>query len=155
MKFRRRNWWFRRMALGLAFAAIAAPAAAQPDESTNGTARATVTAGGWTGAVDSSGIPLSAGIPSGDEPFLVDPYLTDVYVRPGEALSGPDGGSVPADNGAAAAVQATDNAAPAPADSGFAVGREEAFALGLGALALALAIGLAVGYARRPRIAGL
>ena len=142
------------MALGLAFAAIAAPAAAQPDESTNGTATATVTAGGWTGAVDSSGIPLSAGIPSGDEPFLVDPYLTDVYVRPGEALSGPDGGSVPADIGAATAVQASDSPA-APADSGFAVGREEAFALGLGALALALAIGLAVGYARRPRIAGL
>lgn len=130
MKIRRRNWWFRRMALGLAFAAFVAPAAAQPDESTSGTATATAAA-------------------------QVDPYLTDVFVRPGEALSGPDGGSLPAEIGAVTAVQAND-AAPAPAaDSGWSVSADTAIALGLGALALALALGLAVGYARRPRIAGL
>ena len=122
MKLRRRHWWLRRMALGLAFASFAAPAAAQPDASTG---------------------PMAT----------VDPYLTDVFVRPGEALSGPDGGAVVADVGAASAVQAHD-AAPAPADSGWAVSGD-AVALGLGALALALALGLAVGYARRPRIAGL
>ncbi len=152
MKYRRRTWWLRRMALGLAFASFAAPAAAQPDENA-GNAAVTVTAGGWSGAVDSAGIPLSAGIPSGDEAFLVDPYLTDVFVRPGEALSGPDGGSVAADIGAASAVQAS-HAAPA-ADSGWAVSGDAAVAIGLGALALALAFGLGVGYARRPRIAGL
>ena len=126
MTFRRRNWWFRRLAIGLALAAFATPAAAQPDE--NG--GRTVTA--------------------------VDPYLTDVFVRPGESLSGPDGGSLAADLGAAAAVQANDSAAPASSpDRGWAVSRDGAITLGLGALALALAFGLAVGYARRPRIAGL
>ena len=80
-----------------------------------------VTAGGWSGMVDlESGIPQSAGIPLGDDelidgqavgviPYLShgiltqdeadataqagdDPYLTDVHVRPGESLGGPDGG---------------------------------------------------------------
>lgn len=153
MTFRRRNWWFRRFALGLAFAAFAAPAAAQPDENAGSTAR-TVTVGGWTGAVNAAGIPLSAGIPSGDEPYLVDPYLTDVQVRQGESLRGPDG--IAADLGAAAPVQANESAAPAPAaERGWAVSRDGAIAFGLGALALALALGLAFGYARRPRIAGL
>ena len=78
-------------------------------------------AGGWSGMVDlESGVPLSAGIPHGDEQFIGeavevipylshgiltqqqadaltahvgnDPYLTDVNVRPGESLGGPDGG---------------------------------------------------------------
>ena len=81
-------------------------------------------AGGWSGQADlESGIPISAGIPHGDELFIEDqalevipylshgiltreaadataaqvgddPYLTDVNVRPGESLGGPDGGPV-------------------------------------------------------------
>ena len=79
-------------------------------------------AGGWSGMVDlESGVPLSAGIPLGDDQFIDgqavgvipylshgiltqdeadataaqandDPYRTDVNVRPGESLGGPDGG---------------------------------------------------------------
>jgi hypothetical protein len=153
MTYRRRSRWFRRLVVGLAFATFAAPAAAQLDEGGAGSAGyRTVTAGGWTGLVDASGIPLSAGIPTSDEPYLVDPYLTDVYVPAGEGLGGPDGG---APVGAAAATQAPVRQAAQPADKGWALTRSDAVALGLGALGVALAVGLAVGYARRPRIAGL
>lgn len=118
MTYRRRYRWFRRFALGLAFATFAAPAAAKLDEGATGTRY--VTAGGWSGYVDSeTGVPVSAGIPDGDEPMsdqatevvsylsqgilteadqaaaaaeaIHDPYLTDVFVRPGESLGGPDG----------------------------------------------------------------
>jgi hypothetical protein len=108
------------MVLGLAFASVlfagrASVVAAKIDPGTHGSGY--VTAGGWSGMVDlETGIPLSAGIPRGDEEFIDgqevnvipylshgiltaeeaadDPYLTDVYVRPGESLGGPDGGPV-------------------------------------------------------------
>jgi hypothetical protein len=80
-----------------------------------------------------SGIPLTAGIPHGDEQFIDeqapqvipylahgilteedaqaaaaqaihDPYLTDVFVRPGESLGGPDGGEVAFGNAVVAAA---------------------------------------------------
>ena len=127
MSYRRRHRWFRRMALGLAFASVivagrASVAAAKFDEGTEGSRY--VAAGGWSGLVDmESGIPLSAGIPHGDEQFIDDqavqvipylshgvltqedadaaaaqaihdPYLTDVFVRPGESLGGPDGDAI-------------------------------------------------------------
>ena len=127
MSYRRRHRWFRRMALGLAFAAAifagrASVAAAKFDEGTGGSRY--VAAGGWSGLVDpETGIPLSAGIPHGDEQFIDeqavqvipylshgiltqeqadaaaakaihDPYLTDVFVRPGESLGGPDGDAI-------------------------------------------------------------
>jgi hypothetical protein len=69
MTYRRRHRWLRRLALGLAFATFAAPAAAKLDEGGGGSS--VVTAGGWTGMVDTeTGIPLSAGIPQGDEAFI-------------------------------------------------------------------------------------
>jgi hypothetical protein len=115
------------MALGLAFASVmfagrASVAAAKIDPGTGGSRY--VAAGGWSGEVDpESGIPLSAGIPQGDEQFIDtkavqvvpylshglltqeqadaaaaqaihDPYLTDTFVRPGESLGGPDGDAV-------------------------------------------------------------
>jgi hypothetical protein len=120
MSYRRRHRWLRRMALGLAFASVmfagrASVVAATIDPGTQGSGN--VTAGGWSGMVDlESGIPLSAGIPHGDEQFIddqavdvipylshgiltqedadEDPYLTDVYFRPGESLGGADGGPV-------------------------------------------------------------
>jgi hypothetical protein len=127
MSYRRRHRWFRRMALGLAFASVmfagrASVAAAKNDPGTDGSRY--VAAGGWSGMVDlKSGIPLSAGIPRGDEQFIDeqsvdvipylshgiltqedadavsaqaihDPYLTDVFVRPGESLGGPDGDAI-------------------------------------------------------------
>jgi hypothetical protein len=96
-----------------------APAFAKVDD--GGSGHTVVTAGGWSGAVDpDTGIPLSAGIPQGDEPFISDtstapsgdevainaaiadreaaaassihdPFLSDINVRPGESLGGPDG----------------------------------------------------------------
>jgi len=127
MSYRRRHRWFRRMALGLAFASVmvagrASVAAAKLDPG-SGSSRY-VAAGGWSGQVDSeSGIPISAGIPQGDEQFIDaqsvtvipylshgiltqdeadavkaqaihDPFLTDVFVRQGESLGGPDGDAI-------------------------------------------------------------
>ena len=120
MSHRSRIRWYRRLAVGLAFAAFAAPAAARPDAQ-----------GGAAGPAD--------------------PYLTDVFVRPGEAQPGPDGV-------AAIGTSAVDAAAvrqAEPVDNGWAPPRSAAVALGIGILGLALGLGLAVGYARRPRIAGL
>ena len=74
MSYRRRHRWFRRMALGLAFASVmfagrASVAAAKIDPGTGGSRY--VVAGGWSGEVDpQSGIPISAGIPQGDEQFI-------------------------------------------------------------------------------------
>lgn len=102
MSFRRRHRWLRRLALGLAvFGATAAGnagyALAKGAPNTSNTHYASTP--GWSGLVDDeSGIPLSAGIPEGDEPFIaeavLDPYLTDVFARPGEVAVGPDGMSV-------------------------------------------------------------
>ena len=106
MSYRRRHRWFRRMALGLAFASVlfagsVTDAVAKPDEGGDGSRY--VTAGGWSGEVDmESGIPLSAGIPHGDEPFVdsqsgqVIPYLShgllteaDVQAAAAEAIHDP------------------------------------------------------------------
>jgi hypothetical protein len=109
------------------FAGRASDAAAKVDEGTGGSRY--VAAGGWSGLVDmETGIPLAAGIPHGDEQFIDeqapqvipylahgiltqedadaaaakaihDPYLTDVFVRPGESLGGPDGDAIAIRNG--------------------------------------------------------
>jgi hypothetical protein len=109
------------------FAGHASVAAAKVDEGTGGSRY--VAAGGWSGLVDmETGIPLAAGIPHGDEQFIDeqapqvipylahgiltqedaeaaaakaihDPYLTDVFVRPGESLGGPDGDAIAIRNG--------------------------------------------------------
>ena len=124
MSFPKRHRWFSRIAFGLAVTSVvvAGRASAMIDPGTHGSQH--VTAGGWSGQVDlESGIPLSAGIPHGDEQFIdeqsveVIPYLshgiltqaqadataapadddhsvTDIFVRPGESLGGPDGGPV-------------------------------------------------------------
>jgi hypothetical protein len=137
MSYRRRHRWFRRVALGLAFASVmfagrASVAAAKTDPGPGGSRY--VVAGGWSGQVDpQSGIPITAGIPEGDEQFIGskavqvvpylshglltqeqadaaaaqaihDPYLTDIFVRPGESLSGPDGDAIAFANGLVAAA---------------------------------------------------
>ena len=81
MSYRRRHRWFRRMVLGLAFsvavfAGRTSVAAAKFDEGVSGTRY--VSTGGWSGEVDmESGIPVSAGIPEGDEQFI-DPQSSQV-----------------------------------------------------------------------------
>ena len=97
MSYRRRHRWFRRMALGLAFASVLAAgrvsvAAAKFDEGTSGSRY--VAAGGWSGQVDmESGIPMSAGIPHGDEQFIdsqavqVIPYLSHGMLTESDELA--------------------------------------------------------------------
>ncbi len=247
MSYRRRHRWFRRMALGLAFtvamlAGRTSVAAAKFDEGTSGSRY--VTAGGWSGLVDpETGVPLSAGIPRGDEQFIDtesvqvvpylshgmlteadaqaaaaesvqvvpylshgllteadaqaaaakaihDPFLTDIFVRPGEGVGRPDGDSIAIANAMRSQQQPTvtpyvsqgvlgeavksqevaaarpddlsnrfahSDVAPRPelASTGSTVEWNEALTVGIGALVLMLGLGLAVGYLRRPRIAGL
>ena len=117
MSYPKRHPWFGRMVFGLALASVLFAGRASFVAAKTDPVSGYVKAGGWSGMVDlDSGIPLSAGIPKGDEQFLDmqslevipylshgiltqaeaddDPYLTDVNVRPGESLGGPDGGPV-------------------------------------------------------------
>jgi hypothetical protein len=183
------------MVVGLAFAVAVfagrtSVAAAKFDEGTQGARY--VTAGGWSGEVDmESGVPVSAGIPEGDEqyidgvvPYLSqgilaaegtqvgaatashDPYLTDVFVRPGEALGGPDGIAPSVSHVALTAVRPDDRgnrfahsdvAQPelVSSSSGSTIEWGSALTAGIGALVLVLGLGLAFGYLKRPRLAGL
>lgn len=151
MSYRRRHRWFRRLALGLAFATVVlagrvSVAAAKLDEGSNVRAE------------------LQSPVIQGEEAkskvaAAVDPYLTDVFVRPGESLGGPDGAIRPS-----ASIRPDDQAvrfspsdvAPQPelAGSGSTFEWDDALTIGIGALVLALGLGLAVGYLRRPRLAG-
>jgi hypothetical protein len=244
MSYRRRHRWFRRMAFGLAFASVlfagrVSVAAAKADEDTSGSRY--VAAGGWSGQVDmESGIPLSAGIPHGDEQFvdpqalqvipylsqgvlteadaqalaaeaIHDPFLSDIFVRPGESLDGPvvaaeairdrpsvsatrpDGDEIAIRNAIEAQTLAAAEAIRDPyvspgvlgeamktnvaavkfvpgvtdfpttpqttplevSSSGSTLEWNDALTVGIGALVLALGLGLAFGYLRRPRLAGL
>ena len=85
MSYPRKHRWFHRMALGLALASVM-----------------------FAGRASVASAKIDPGTSVGD-----DPYLTDVYVRPGESLGGPDGGPAaprPAlkskDTGAKAVTQA-------------------------------------------------
>lgn len=91
MKFRRRQRWLRRFALGFAFATAlfagkVSPAGAKYDE--GGANGQIVTAGGWSGVVDAdTGVPVSAGI---DESLNADanqviPYLSHGIVTQAQA----------------------------------------------------------------------
>ena len=130
MSYPSKHRWFGRIALGLALASVmfvgrASGSQARVDPGSG--CSSYVKAGGWSGMVDrESGIPCSAGIPSGDDeligeravkviPYLShgiltqeeadaaavraihkavegDPFLSEINVRPGESLGGPDGG---------------------------------------------------------------
>lgn len=139
MSYRRRHRWFRRMALGLAFASVLVAG------------RASVAAAKISEDASRSYYVAAA-----------DPYLSDVFVRPGESLGGPDG--------VASALQAAgarpDDLAnrfahseivsqPQPANSSSTIEWGSALTVGIGAFVLVLGLGLAVGYIRGPRLAGL
>ena len=141
MSYRRKHRWFRRMALGLAFASVlvagrASVASAKIDE----------------GASRSYYVSTA------------DPYLTDVFVRPGESLGGPDGAASGLESQAAGArpddqanrfAHSEIVARPEPVSSSSTIEWGSALTVGIGAFVLVLGLGLAVGYLRRPRLAGL
>jgi hypothetical protein len=138
MSFRRRHRWLRRLAVGLAL----------------------VTAvGGGRVSVAAAKFEEGAAVRNA----ATDPYLTDVFVRPGESVGAPDGiassptvsSARPDDDGARFAHSSV---APQPelaGSSGWTFDQDEALALGLGAIVLGLGLGLAIGHLRRPRLAGL
>ena len=193
MSHRRKHRWLRRLALGLAFASIVSPAGAKIDEGATGSSY--VTAGGWAGYVDpATGVPLSAGIAGFESQVILgedvkskaaahaqtaDPYLTDVAVRQGESLGGPDGAAQPfAQVGTQTFVQGVTDF-PRPllargtrpddlanrfahsdaairtelASSGSKVEWDDAVSMGIAGIVLALALGLGLGYLKRPKLA--
>lgn len=132
MTYRRRHRWFRRLAVGLAFAAFASPAAAKLDEGGDGNRY--VTAGGWSGLVDpDTGVPLSAGI--------------GADLAAGTPVQGEDAVSKAAVQGSIAGSE--------PADRGTSVAWDDRVSLAIGGIVLALALGLGFAYMKRPRLAGL
>ena len=213
MSYRRRHRWFRRLALGLAFASVmfagrVSVAAAKFDEGVDGSRYAS--AGGWSGLVDlESGVPLSAGIPEGDEQFIDDqapqviPYLShglltedDARTAAAESIGDPnlsrfdvpslgrvDGDQVAmanalADRYAAGVTDFPSVRMDIPAtrpddvadrfahsdvpsrpelasDNGSSIEWNEALTAGIGAFVLVLGLGLAFGYLKRPKLAGL
>ena len=134
MSYRRRHRWFRRMALGLAFATVVfagrvSVAAAKFDEGANSKVAASTAS---------------------------DPYLTDVFVRPGESIGAPDGITVLSTNDGADRFSHVDEALqPGLAGSGWTFEWDDALMLAIGGFVLVLGLGLALGYLRRPRLAGL
>lgn len=126
MSFRRRHRWFRRMALGLAFATAvfagrASVAAAKLEEGTGSRTGSTVSAASVGGpaviTVQSTGSPRPDDRPD---------RFAHLDAVPQPELAGEE----------------------------WSFGWGSAVPLGLGALVLALGLGLALGYVRRPRLAG-
>lgn len=178
MTYRRRHRWLRRLAFGLAFATFAAPAAAKLDEVGDGNRYVYVTAGGWSGFVDSqTGVPLSAGIPQGDEQLIGDQATQSlspsvlgeavktrqavVATRPDDradrftGIEQPQVISARPDDKADRFAHSDVASSSEQASSGSAVDWDGAMTLGIGAVVLALALGLGLGFVKRPRIAGL
>jgi hypothetical protein len=152
MSFRRRHRWTRRILLGLACAALVAPAAEAKVRPFGPGHDDSAVAAGQAGVADFSGA-------NGD------PYLTDIASRPAEAVAtGPDG-TIVSSSGEIAPVRPDDRAdrfvvgdatpAATTVDDGSTLNWENGLTYGIGALALALALGLAVATLRRPRLAGL
>ena len=137
MKYRRRQRWLRRIALGLAFATVAvagevAPASAKVDEGGSGFGSRYVETEGWSGPVDpETGIPLSAGIPDVQAP-TAEPFVPGMTDFPRAAVAR--------------------QLEPATDDTTAEWGDGVPFALA--AVVLAFALGLWFGYARRPMAAG-
>jgi hypothetical protein len=122
----RRKRWLRRLAIGFALAASAAPAAAQPDE------------GG------AAGTQPAAVVRPDDRATrftgVQQTLIASKAVRPDDR----------------AERFAISDRVPTPTSHSTetSISWDSAVELGLGALVLVLALGLGVGYIRRPRIAG-
>jgi hypothetical protein len=90
-----------------------------------------------------------------------DPYVTDVFVRQVESLGASDGittlstGSARPDDRADRFSHVDGIPQPELAGDGWTFEWGEVLMLSIGAFVLVLGLGLAVGYLRRPRLAGL
>lgn len=160
MSFRRRHRWFRRFALGLALVtaslAHVSLAAAKVDQ--GGSASRYVSTEGWSGPVDmETGIPLSAGI---DETLLAGaPAVTGEPAASKAAVAvaaSPVAAQARPDDRADRFALSDVSPRPETASSGeWTFERGDALIIVIGGTVLALGLGLALGYLRRPRIAGL
>lgn len=91
-----------------------------------------------------------------------DPYLTDVFVRPGESIGAPDGittlstGSARPDD-RADRFSHVDGAPQLElaSSNGWTFEWDDALMIAIGGFVLVLGLGLALGHLRRPRLAGL
>jgi hypothetical protein len=126
----RRRRWLRRLAIGIAFATFAAPAAARPDEG-----------GAGSNGVDVASAPVRPDDRADRFTGAQQTQFAGNAVRPDDRA-----------DRFAVTGGATQASAPG-ADS--SVSWDGAVTLGLGVLVLILALGLGIGYIRRPRIAGL
>ncbi|MGZ8782953.1 MAG: hypothetical protein ACXWZB_05590 [Gaiellaceae bacterium] len=151
MSYRRRHRWFRRMALGLAFATAifagqASVAVAKVHEGTNSSGHVTID------------LVQAAAAEKIHDPFPLN-----------GVLGAPDGDTIAFANGIETqqvAVARPDDQAnrfahsyvaaqPTPVDSSSSFDWSDTLTLGLSGLALGLGLVLAIGYLRGPRLAGL
>jgi hypothetical protein len=156
MSYRRRHRWFRRMALGLAFATAVfagrvSVAAAKYDD--GATSQLQIQSAVVQGEDAKSKVAAS---------IASDPYLTDVFVRQGESIGAPDGittlstGSARPDDRADRFSHVDGALQPELAGSNrWTFEWDDALMIGIGGFVLVLGLGLALGYLRRPRLAGL
>jgi hypothetical protein len=140
----RRRRWLRRLAFGISFAVIVAPAAAKPVPGPNMQI-------------------VSIRPDDRSDRFAVGQHaqLASSAVRPDDrsdrfvGLRQAQHASTVRPDDRADRFAISDGAAPATSTSTASVSWDGAVTLGLGALLLVLALGLGIGYIRRPRIAGL
>jgi len=129
MTYRRRHRWLRRLALGLAFAAFASPAAAKFDE------------GGRQAATD---------------PYLTDVFVRQVESLGGpDGTNAGLSASARPDDLAARFAHSDVGIRSEPASGGRSVEWDDGVSLTIGGIVLALALGLGFAYMKRPRLAGL
>ncbi len=151
MKYRRRHWWLRRIALGLAVTSVAllggAPAYAKPDAGVDGTRYV-------TGQGGQQVIPyLSHGILTQEQADALVPLSGDEIAFANATTVQPSG--TRPDDRADRFVHSDVSGGAQLASGGWELDREVVLAAGLGiVLGLVLAFGLAVGSRRRPTLAG-
>ena len=158
MSYRRRHRWFRRLALGLAFASVmlagsASVAAAKVDEGTKDALHTQVIPYLSQGILTQADADVAAAAAQPQKPRL-NPYISlvmardysawqhDVPVRPDDV----------ADRFSHSDV--VSRVEPTNGDN-WRLEWTDALPLGIGIIVLGIALGLALGHLRRPRIAGL
>jgi hypothetical protein len=157
MSYRRRHRWFPRLALALAVASVmfvgrASVAAAKVDEGTSAAEQIQVIPYLSHGILTQADADIAAAAAQPQKPRL-NPYMSlwmardystwqDVPVRPDDVADRFSPSDV------ASQVEPTNG-------DNWRLEWSDALPLGLGIIVLGIALGLALGYLRRPRLAGL